>query len=65
MSPEFATTLAGLIGALAVMVKFFMPETMGPMIDSIAEALIAIAIFLIGYFSNKTNEQMPRFMRKG
>ena len=65
MSPNLATTIPGLVAAIILMVKLFVPETMGPMLDKAGDFIVALAVFLIGYFANKTNETMPKFMRKG
>ena len=64
MSPNLATTIPGLVAAIILMVKLFVPEALGPVLDKAGDFVVALSVFLLGYFSNRTDEQMPRMLRR-
>lgn len=68
MSPGLASTISGLIGAFAAAILFFFPTIGGvdiaPLIEAASKFFVALSLFLVGYFANKTDEQMPRLLRR-
>jgi len=65
MTPDKITTIAGLITTVAGAIAMFFSAEVGPVITEVAKAVAIIFVAIATYFTNKTPDQMPRFMRKG